>query len=360
MSEKKIAEKKIAEEKIKPELVKMGFSEDLISNYDSVLVRFGTTTGRIDFVCYYRKGEDSLPFLVVEVKTPSGDMNPIQAESYAQRLDCPFFVVTNGEDWHWYLTGKGQSNSIRLSNCPLPLFYERTTTSRGEMKRRKDMLELAKIYEDKLKNDASHCPVNFTSCSFSERPYKECEGCLVWNVTWINWALKELSKLYRNFREMSGVQLANTLGDPSILWGIYPQNIKMIKEWVQHNPAKTKEIITYLTDEKTPIETRFDSIVSGQHHINGIGSFLASMLFAGLNPEKYVILSNRNLEGLKRLSLIAIQPTYFNGVDYANFNRLMLELSQVFKDEFGFGRTALVHDFTMLVGHYLDTGRWRD
>ena len=354
-----LSERKTAEEKVKPDLMKMGFSEDLISDYDSVLVRFGTNTGRVDFVCYYRKGDEKLPFLVVEVKTAKEDIDPIQAESYAQRLDAPFFAVTNGKEWHWYLTGKGQSNSIRLRNRPLPLFYEKPLTRKGGIEHKKDVLELVRLYEDKLKKDATKCPVKYTSCAFTERPYEECEECLVWNVVWINWALKKLSQLYGNFEDMSVSKLANILGNPGILWGIYPPNIKMIRKWVQQNPEKTKETIAYLVNENIPIETRFDSVVSGRHHINGIGSFLASMLFAGLNREKYTIISNRNLEGLKRLGLIDIQPTYFAGIDYVNFNRTMLELSEFFRDDLGFGRSALVHDFTLLVGRYLDTGRWR-
>jgi predicted type IV restriction endonuclease len=105
-----LSERQIAEEKVKPYLRKTGFSEDLISDYDVVLVQFGTTTGRVDFVCYHLRGDRKLPFLVVEVKTPEEDLDPLQAESYAQRLDAPFFAVTNGDEW--VTKGKGQVRGV--------------------------------------------------------------------------------------------------------------------------------------------------------------------------------------------------------------------------------------------------------
>jgi len=357
-----MSEKEIAESKVKPYLLKLGFSEELISLYDSVLVRFGTTTGRVDFVCYYKKGEDKLPFLVVEVKTPKEDMGPIQAESYAQRLNAPFFALTNGDNWHWYLTGSGQSNSLRLRDCPVPIFMQMEALTKTErIKEKGDLVELIRLYEDKVKADGEKCPRQDNVCLFWKRPYDACQSCSIWNLVWINWATEELSKLIKNIEKATSRELSDTLGDPSILWGIYPPNIKMIKGWISRHTEKTKETIRYLANEKISIEDRFDDIVSrkGKYHIPGIGAFLASMLFTALDGKKYTIISDRNLEGLKRLNIIDIQPTFMTGSDYANFNDIMLELKELFKDEADYGRSALVHDFTLLVGRYLDSGKWR-
>lgn len=354
-----LSERQIAEEKVKPYLRKRGFSEDLISDYDVVLVQFGTTTGRVDFVCYHLRGDRKLPFLVVEVKTPEEDLDPLQAESYAQRLDAPFFAVTNGDEWHWYLTGKGQSNSIRLNDCPIPLSYLRPMVHTVEVEHKKEVLELITVYENKLKHDSRKCPRDYKKCSFMERPYRECDSCLVWNVVWINWALDQLAKLCAEFRQMRVSHLIAILASRDVLWSIYPQNALMISRWIQNDVQGAKNTIAYLINEEIPIEERFDNVVSGKYHVPGIGPFLASMLFAGIDRRKYTIISNRNLEGLKRLGLIDTQPTVFRGIDYLNFNKLMLRLSEHFRDEFGFGKTALVHDFTLLVSNYIDTGRWR-
>lgn len=354
-----LSERRIAEEKVKPYLIKRGFSDDLISDYDSVLVQFGTMTGRVDFVCYYVRGDRKLPFLVVEVKSSEENLDPLQAESYAQRLDAPFFAVTNGNEWHWYLTGKGQSNSIRLNDCPLPLAHLQPMAQAIEIEHKKEVLELIKVYEDKLKNDSKRCPQNYKKCSFMERPYRECDSCLVWNVVWINWSLDQLAKLYAEFRRMRVSHLVAILASRDVLWSIYPQNALMISKWIRNDVQRAKDTIAYLINEKIPIEERFDNVVSGKYHIPGIGPFLASMLFAGLDRRKYTIISNRNLEGLRRLGLIDTQPSVFKGIDYLNLNNLMLRLSEHFKDEFGFGNTALVHDFTLLVSNYFDIGRWR-
>jgi len=354
-----LSERQIAEEKVKPYLIKRGFSEDLISDYDSVFVQFGTTTGRVDFVCYHIRGDRKLPFLVVEVKTPKEDLDPIQAESYAQRLDAPFFAVTNGEEWHWYLTGKGQSNSIRLSDCPLPLAYTRLEAQAIEVEHKRDVLELIKIYEEKLENDSRKCPGNYKNCRFMERPYRECDSCLIWNVVWINWSLDQLEKLYAKFRQMRVSHLIGILASRDVLWSVYPQNAMMISKWIQKDVKRAKDTIAYLINERISVEERFDNVVAGRYHIPGIGPFLASMLFAGIDRRKYTIISSRNLEGLKRLGLIDTQPFVFRGIDYLNFNKLMLKLSANFTDKFGFGKTALVHDFTLIVPNYLDTGRWR-
>lgn len=354
-----MSEREIAEKKVKPRLFEMGFAEDQISDYDSVFVQFGTNTGRVDFVGYYLKGDQKLPFLVVEVKASLSSTDQIQAESYAQRLDAPFFAVTDGKDWHWFLTGNGQSNSIRLRDCPLPLLFKRDSLPQIAINHRKDLKELISLYEDKLSHDVKKCPVDYKNCSYMERPYVECEGCLVWNTTWLNWTLDQLSKLYANFQKMSAAHLVAILGSQDVLWSVYPQNRRIISEWIEDNVAETKNTLAYLLDETVPIEDRFDNLVSGNYHIPGIGPFLATMLIAGIKRENYTVISNMNLQGIKRLGLIELQPSNVTGIDYVNFNKIMLKLSETFTDKFAFGKTILVHDFTLLVGNYLDTGRWR-
>ena len=87
-----MSEIEIAETLVKPYLFNLGFYKDLVSDYDSVYVQFGTATGRVDFVAYFVKGEEELPFLVVEVKKVISRTDRIQAESYAQRLNAPFLL----------------------------------------------------------------------------------------------------------------------------------------------------------------------------------------------------------------------------------------------------------------------------
>jgi hypothetical protein len=354
-----MSEIEIAETLVKPYLFNLGFSKDLVSDYDSVYVQFGTATGRVDFVAYFVKGEEKLPFLVVEVKKVISRTDRIQAESYAQRLNAPFFAVTDGKDWHWFLTGKGQANSLRLQNCPLPLLQDKDTSKHLAVNHRKDLIELVSLYQTKLESDTKKCPVNFKKCSFMDRPYYQCESCLVWNNCWLKWSLDQLTKFYANYQKMPAVDIIEVLGSGDVLWNVYPQNRRRIRDWIEKNLYQTREIISYLLNENNPVENRFDRLVSGDYHIPGIGSFIVTMLLAGINREKYSVISNRTLQGMLRLGLIELQPSNMTGIDYTNFNKILLKLSEKFRDEFGFGKTVLVHDFTLLIGNYLDTGRWR-
>ena len=88
-----------------------------------VPVRFGRETKYADTVVYIIKNSRKIPHIVVETKAPGEPLDWEQAESYAQRLGAPYFLVTDGKTWHWYQTGERQGESRRIKKAPKPPIY---------------------------------------------------------------------------------------------------------------------------------------------------------------------------------------------------------------------------------------------
>jgi len=123
---KKMKEKIKPEEKVKQEKI-IPYLRDVLGyklmDFE-VPVRFGRMTKFADVVIFIIEDHRKIPYIVVECKAPGiikGD-DWLQAESYAQRLGAPYFIVTDGTKlgWLWFKTGKrqGQSEKIRSDFIP--------------------------------------------------------------------------------------------------------------------------------------------------------------------------------------------------------------------------------------------------
>lgn len=86
-------------------------------------IRFGRETKFADTVVYIIKNAKRLPHIVVETKAPDQPLDWEQAESYAQRLKAPYFLVTDGKKWQWYETGERAGESRIIQNAPQPPKY---------------------------------------------------------------------------------------------------------------------------------------------------------------------------------------------------------------------------------------------
>lgn len=82
-----------------------------------VPIDFGKLKKYADIIVYSIENEKKSPFIVVETKYKIEDFAWIQVESYAKRLNTPFFAVTDGDNWLWYKTGEkiGESEPIDIS-----------------------------------------------------------------------------------------------------------------------------------------------------------------------------------------------------------------------------------------------------
>jgi len=114
VSEKTEKETKVRESIVIPYLRDyLGYDTSLMKR--EVPIRFGRRDYYADLVFYTVVNNVKKPFLVVETKAVGKNLDWLQAESYAQRLNTPYFVVTDGEKWEWYNTGdKGQKSSELL------------------------------------------------------------------------------------------------------------------------------------------------------------------------------------------------------------------------------------------------------
>ena len=88
-----------------------------------VPVRFGRATKYADSVVYIIKNARKIPHILIETKAPGEALDWGQAESYAQRLGAPYFLVTDGKIWHWYQTGERQEESTRMEKAAKPPVY---------------------------------------------------------------------------------------------------------------------------------------------------------------------------------------------------------------------------------------------
>lgn len=116
--------KKKAEEVVLEEIVIPFLREDLgykliDPRFQRVPIRFGRETKFADTVVYVIKNAKKIPYILIETKAPDELMNWQRAESYAQRLGAPFFLVTDGKTWLWYQTGDRQGESKKVMSAPL-------------------------------------------------------------------------------------------------------------------------------------------------------------------------------------------------------------------------------------------------
>lgn len=119
----KVSEKVVLEEVVIP-FLREDLGYKLIDpRLQRVPVRFGRETKYADTVVYIVKNAKKTPHIVVETKAPSEALDWEQAESYAQRLRAPYFLVTDARTWHWYQTGERQGESKIIPNAPQPPPY---------------------------------------------------------------------------------------------------------------------------------------------------------------------------------------------------------------------------------------------
>ncbi|MFA0832632.1 MAG: N-6 DNA methylase [Methanobacterium formicicum] len=84
--------------------------------------KMGNSKSRADIVVYKRENNQEIPYILVEVKAKQKIEKYawVQAESFAKRLNTPYFAITNGNKWSWFKTGKiGESLEISINEIDL-------------------------------------------------------------------------------------------------------------------------------------------------------------------------------------------------------------------------------------------------
>lgn len=156
------SKKKKPEEVVLEDIVLPFLREDLgykliDPRFQRVPVRFGRETKYADTVVYIIKNARKIPHILIETKAPSEALDWEQAESYAQRLWAPYFLVTDGKIWHWYQTGKRQGESTKIERAPKPPVY----MEKGVLIAFEDLNELQRVVgkcHDIIRNEEGFDP----------------------------------------------------------------------------------------------------------------------------------------------------------------------------------------------------------
>ena len=326
-------EYEIAMEKVLPYLREhLKWPEELISAYGRVPVQVGSQTVWGDFVCYISKTQKTIPWLLVEVKKPGVPLKEAipQAESYSLILDAPFFCVTDGRQFDFYMTGESQGKSIMLQG--LPPIPSSEYLSRIEISFPARVDDIIELFMDGLKKDSK----------FFEDTKKHDEDA------------KQLHK--KVFERIDSLS---------------PQEVKAAFE--QHVMTKTpnkgslfslidedfdrfKRVLRFIRDFTGDPVVNINKLLdkSGELYLKGGGIFFVTQLLAGAHPDEYVVIEDNISKALRDLSVvdIVVNNDTANGYVYVNEICKKLygdKLEQRLKAEgYSFGLAA-VHN---LLWHY--------
>lgn len=356
-----MSEKEIWEKYVKPYLLNLGFLEELISGYGKVPIRtspFGVYYA--DGVCYIMRGEERKPYLVVEVKRPGERLDYSQPEFYAFMLNAPFFAITNGEEWNWYLKAESQGKSIPLENPPTPLEIGKSEIRAPVFEISSEVREFITSFEQKLDEDDVSCNEN-NLISYREDgcvgcPMRDCLlGDAVWHATCSDRIRTILQKA--DIKSMSSENLIKLYESLREWLMIKRPLIDVVISEISENPEKVKRALCSLYNENISIKDRFDELSK----IKGFGPFMISQLLFSVNRKKYVVIEANVLEALRSLRIVEIlpRPERIRGQDYLYINEVCNNLMQKgFKKHLELG-LALVHDFLWHFERaYRITGDW--
>lgn len=282
-------EREFANKKVLPKLLKLGFEESQISPYNTTVIYFGTSRRRADYVCYL--GMETEPYLVVEVKKREDEFNFHQVESYALILGAPFFVLTNGDTWKWYLTQKGQGCSIEINSLPMP----------------KELQMSEDTSQDSLKTI-----IEFTEEVFQKKPEWFFDG-LKWHMN----ALDFIDTILNRLDTLRKGELINFLESDELMNS--RRNLGQIRNELRiyHGVKRVKDSLFHILDNKIPLERRYDDLVmyNSEFHILGIGPTVVTRILAALHKDCCTI-DSKVLRRLVRLGYIRPRSHSLSGTEY--------------------------------------------
>ena len=282
-------ETKIAERKVLPRLYELGFYESQISAYNTYVIYFGSSRHRADYVCSLGMARE--PYLVVEVKKREVNFDFKQVESYTQIIGAPFFALTNGEVWKWFLTKQGQGSSIEINNLPMPLDLQKLST---------DSQSSLELIEEFIKD------------IFQKKPKRFFNG-LEWHLNaleFIGSTLERLEILYKDelIQFLESDELMNS-----------PRNYGQIEDELSNvrGVKKVKSALKHLIDTSIPFERRYDDLVryTSDFHIYGIGPTVVTRILAATHENCFTI-DSKVMQRLITLGFLKPRSIHLSGIEY--------------------------------------------
>lgn len=277
----------------------MNWPEELISAYGRVPVQIGSSTVWADFVCYISKFQKAVPWLLVEVKKPGGiplEQAIPQAESYSLVLDAPFFCVTDGNVFDFYMTGEAQGKSIKLLN--LPPIPSSEFLSRIEISFPARLDEIIELFVEGLKKDSKFLEDtkkhDEDSKQLHEKVFKRVDSLLP----------QELKAVFEHIMMMKA------------------PNKNSMFELIDKDFDRFKKVLRFIRDFRGDPVLNINKLLqkSGDLNLKGGGIFFVSQLLAGAHPDEYVVLEENISRALMYLGVvdILVKNDTANGYVYVN------------------------------------------
>lgn len=275
----------------------------LISEYGRVPIQVGTSIAWADLVCYLAWRNRPSPYLLVEVKQESEDLEQWapQAESYALMLGALFFAITDGTKYLFYLTGRSQGNSVRLqskTNIPLP--------SKGHLPANMDFVSfppeldpLVELFFQALRSDTEFLK----------------------DTLWHSKCLEYWNKnVFANLDRITKEDLRRGV-DKYMMPGRKPIEQALL-ETIDGNYGKIKKVLRFIAEwQGDPVQNLNRLLDYGSSlHIKMLGLFIITQLLAAAHPGDYVVMQDSIASALKdlRMTDVVVKTGVANGYFYVN------------------------------------------
>ncbi|MGE6551136.1 type I restriction enzyme HsdR N-terminal domain-containing protein [Bacillus mycoides] len=332
-------ELQIALKKVKPDLINLfNIPEENIQGYGRVPIQIGGKVVWADFVVnYFDKFHKKRAFCIIEVKKSSNsnlEFAVPQAESYAQRLNAPYFCCTNGEKYNWYMKGSSQGESLELANSP-------TLLKEMFMKKPNNIYASPYLYEA-LNNFETHIKM---------------KGKIYDDSLWHH---ESTNKLHKILTDSSNLNKKQDMLDALKKYTMDSRGKKELLRNINNHYSRFLDLLTYLSDIKIPIETRIAN-TNGKGTEYGIekgGIFFISQLLAALHPMKYTVIQPAAINAMRRFQITDIDLKGEGANDYLYFNQICLDLLPLFSNPFNFN-LSYVHNFLWhYESEYIKNNKW--
>lgn len=336
-------EYEIATQKVLPYIRdNLGWPEQLISAYGRVPVQIGGATVWADFVCYISRDQKAVPWLLFEVKQLGILLEQAfpQAESYSLILGAPFFCVTNGEEFRFYMTGVSQGKSTNLHKLPPIPSPDYLITGVEHISFPQQIDNLIDLFIVGLQDENK----------FLEDTKRHDQS------------VKQLhEKVFERIDLISPQELKKTL-EENIM--IKPPNKRQVFAHIDENFEEFKEILKFIRDLSGDAIANINKMLdrTGTFNIKGGGIFFITQLLASAHPNQYVVLEENVSRALRNLGVTEILVKNDTANGYVYINEICKKL---FKDKmenrlsnYGFGLAA-VHNFLWhYYVYYRTTKKW--
>jgi len=325
-------EHEVAEYKVLPYIKEqLKWPSELISPYGRVPVQVGGSTVWADIVCYITKSHKVVPWLLIEVKRPEiGHITEAipQAESYSLILNAPFFCVTDGNEYEYFITGNSQGTSIALDGIPPKPAEEFLQSGVHLITFPKQLDDLIELFIYGLKHE--------------KKFYDDTRGHYT--------ATSNLNNIiFQRLDEITPAELKTTIENNIMMKT--PNRQKLFQQ-IDREFDKVIKTMKFIKELKNgPINVINELLrKNSKFRLKHCAIFTITQLLAGAHPTEFIILKEEVSKTLKLLSItdIIVKNDTVNGYIYVNeiCKKLYQEKmrTRLIENDLDFGLAA-VHNF---------------